>query len=203
MAEDENYGEVLYFGDNLNNLDLEDIPQEDIELFNESNELAETTELEVLKDALVKDYYKVVGLAQEIVEYDKPDSRPTRWDGLNIAAVASNVSTMNDEVISQMTKIATTGEIPSDAEALTGSNPLIQSYNEALKNFKIVNRAVQLNRDPLTTERGWGGQEFVAGIKDIFGVSREGTDQENKENRRRTKKEEKKNIYIRSCEKSP
>ena len=181
VAEDEKYGEVLYFGDNLNNLDLDNIPQEDIELFSQSNELAETTELEVLKDALVKDYYKVVGLAQEIVEYDKPDSRPTRWDGLNSAAVASNVSTMNDEVISQMTKIATTGEIPSDAEALTGSNPLIQSYNEALKNFKIVNRAVQLNRDPLTVERGWGGQEFLAGIKDVFGVSREGTDQENKE----------------------
>jgi len=189
IAQEEGYGEVLYFGDNIANLDLENVSEEEVELFTKSQELSETTELNVLKGSLIDSYYNVIGLAKEItswdnaipLEVDMNSARAKAWDGLNPYAISTGSTTMTDKVIAQMKKIAETGVIPKDAETISGSSPLVEAYNNALLDFKVVNRAIQLNRDPLTVERGVGGQEFIAGFKDMFGVSRDATDQESKE----------------------
>ena len=193
IASDENYGERLFWGDNIQNLDLQKVDADELQMFQESQELAEKTEVGTLKEALVKDYYKIVGLAQEIYSWDsgkeedytdgeraKDIARSKRWDGLNSYATQVGTTTMSDKDIENMRIIGKTGKIPKDLKTLNGSSPLIAAFNKSLKDFKVINRAIQLNRDPLTTERSRGGEDFLGGMADLFSIPRGTTDQETK-----------------------
>ena len=64
----------MFFGDDLINIDLENVPEAQLELFEKSNELAATTEVGVLKDKLSQEYFNLVGLAKEIYNYDGSSS---------------------------------------------------------------------------------------------------------------------------------
>jgi hypothetical protein len=194
MASDENYGERLFWGDDIQNLDLKKVDPDELQMFQESQDLADKTEIGTLKEALVKDYYKIVGLAEEIYNWDsgkkedyrdgdraKDIARTKRWDGLNLTAVGAGSTTMSDKDIELMRIIASTGKIPKDSKTLDGSNPLIAAFNKSLKDFKVINRAIQLNRDPLTTERPtFGGEDLAGGFADLFSIPRGTTDQEKK-----------------------
>jgi hypothetical protein len=194
IASDKNYGERLFWGDDIQNLDLQKVDPDELQMFQESQDLADKTEIGTLKEALVKDYYKIVGLAKEIYNWDSEINagldegglrgidlaRSKKWDGLNLIAVGAGSTTMSDKDIELMRIIASTGKIPKDLKTLDGSNPLVAAFNKSLKDFKVINRAIQLNRDPLTTERSLGGEDLLGGFKDLLSIPRGTTDQETK-----------------------
>jgi predicted kinase len=189
-ASKENYGERLFFGDEIKNLDLDKVQESEIELFQKAKKLADTTEKDVLKQKLNNDYFKIVGLAQEIYNWDKQSSGTANdpiyfsknggYQGKKGFEWAENISSLVEE-------IATNGRLPGyleelDARAISDEDghPLIKAFNNAVKEYKIVNRAYQLDRDPLTTEKGGFGEEFVSATLKLLGGTPDSTDREKK-----------------------
>ena len=189
-ASKENYGERLFFGDEIKNLDLDKVQESEIELFQKAKKLADTTEKDVLKQKLNNDYFKIVGLAQEIYNWDKQSSGTANdpiyfsknggYQGRKGFEWAENISSLVEE-------IATNGRLPGyleelDVEVISDEDghPLIKAFNDVVKDYKIVNRAYQLDRDPLTTEKGGFGEEFTSATLKLLGVTPDLTDREKK-----------------------
>jgi len=170
IAKKENYGEALFFGDDLINIDLENVPEAQLELFEKSNELAATTEVGVLKDKLSQEYFNLVGLAKEIYNYDGSSSGYLNEPRLLSKNASSKYFVgFTDKQKEVIKEIATTGKLPKNLgfdDLKNGivlpelfnfneedGHPLIKEFNNTFKDYKIINRAVLLNRDPLTTEQ--------------------------------------------------
>ena len=196
IAKDENYGEALFFGDNLINIDLEDVPEAQLELFEKSNKMATTTEVGVLKNKLKQEYFKLVGLAQEIYNYDVKNEKPSmRISGyLNDPKFLSKYADskyfvgFNDEQKNLIKEIATTGKLPKNLglddfkdgivmpgvmnfEDQESGHPLIKEFNNTLKDYRIINRALLLNRDPLTTEQDDFWSSAAKRTSEILGLN--------------------------------
>jgi hypothetical protein len=178
IAEKENYGEALFFGDNLINLDLDNVPEAQLELFEKSNELAATTEVDVLKDNLSKDYFKLVGLAKEIYNWDLNSSGAGN-DPLYFTEKFANQKGFEwtNDIRKTVKEIATTGKLPKDLSDLdvrfmndSDGHPLIKAFNNVLNDYKTVNRAILLNRDPLTTEQDGFFSSFAKGTGKMLGL---------------------------------
>jgi hypothetical protein len=178
IAEKENYGEALFFGDNLINLDLDNVPEAQLELFEKSNELAATTEVDVLKDNLSKDYFKLVGLAKEIYNWDLNSSGAGN-DPLYFTEKFANKKGFEwtNDIRRTVKEIATTGKLPKDLSDLdvrfmsdSDGHPLIKAFNNVLNDYKTVNRAILLNRDPLTTEQDGFFSSFAKGTGKMLGL---------------------------------
>ena len=196
IAKDENYGEALFFGDNLINIDLEDVPEAQLELFEKSNKMATTTEVGVLKNKLKQEYFNLVGLAQEIYNYDVKNEKPSmRISGyLNDPKFLSKYADskyfvgFNDEQKNLIKEIATTGKLPKNLglddfkdgivmpgvmnfEDQESGHPLIKEFNNTLKDYRIINRALLLNRDPLTTEQDSFWSSAAKRTSEILGLN--------------------------------
>ena len=166
FAEKENYGEKLFFGGDIASLDLSEVSEDELEIFQKSQDLAESTEVDVLKKSYEDEYFKIVGLAKEII-----GSFETK-DGLDVSTLGLTIASKKD--IKALQEISKTGNISSlsqirqfEIDNLTDS-PLIEAFNEAVKNYRVVNRALQLNRDPFTENEdgffkglGLGTQKIV------------------------------------------
>ena len=196
IAKDENYGEALFFGDNLINIDLEDVPEAQLELFEKSNKMATTTEVGVLKNKLKQEYFNLVGLAREIYNYDVKNEKPSmRISGyLNDPKFLSKYADskyfvgFNDEQKNLIKEIATTGKLPKNLglddfkdgivmpgvmnfEDQESGHPLIKEFNNTLKDYRIINRALLLNRDPLTTEQDGFWSSAAKRTSEILGLN--------------------------------
>jgi len=178
VADEENYGEALFFGDNLINLDLDNIPESQLELFEKSNELASTTEVEVLEKSLSKDYFKLIGLAKEIYNWDL-DSSGAGNDPLYFTEKFANQKGFEwtNDIRNTVKEIAKTGRLPKNLSALdvrfmsdSDGHPLIKAFNDTLKDYKAVNRAILLNRDPLTTEQDGFWSSFGKSTGKMLGI---------------------------------
>ena len=178
VADEENYGEALFFGDNLINLDLDNIPESQLELFEKSNELASTTEVEVLEKSLSSDYFKLIGLAKEIYNWDLESSGAGN-DPLYFTEKFANQKGFEwtDDIRNTVKEIAKTGKLPKDLGALdvrfmsdSDGHPLIKAFNDTLKDYKAANRAILLNRDPLTTEQDGFWSSFGKSTGKMLGI---------------------------------
>ena len=190
IATQKNYGERLFFGDEIKNLDLDKVSESQIELFQESKQLAETTEKNVLEQRLKDDYFKIVGLAQEIYNWDKKSSGAVNdpiYFSKNGGYQGKKGFEWTENISSLVEEIALNGRLPGyleelDARAISDEDghPLIKAFNDAVKDYKIVNRAYQLDRDPLTTEKGGFVEEFTSATLKLLGGKPSSTDREKK-----------------------
>ena len=190
IATQKNYGERLFFGDEIKNLDLDKVSESQIELFQESKNLAETTEKDVLEQRLKDDYFKIVGLAQEIYNWDKQSSGAANdpiYFSKNGGYQGKKGFEWSEDISSLVEEIALNGRLPGYLEELDvrviddeDGHPLIKAFNDAVKDYKIVNRAYQLDRDPLTTEKGGFVEEFTSATLKLLGGTPDLTDRERK-----------------------
>ena len=190
-ASKENYGERLFFGDEIKNLDLDEVQESEIELFQKAKKLADTTEKDVLKQKLNNDYFKIVGLAQEIYNWDKANSGAANdpsFFSKNGGYKDQKGFEWTEDISSLVEEIALNGRLPGYLEKLDvraiddeDGHPLIKAFNDTVENYKIVNRAFQLDRDPLTTEQGGFTDEFYAATVNLLGGNATPTDRQVKD----------------------
>ena len=57
------------------------------------------------------------------------------------------------EDIKLLEEIAKTGVIPKNISKLPGEHPLATSFNKALDDYIVLNRAYQTNRNPISSEK--------------------------------------------------
>ena len=191
-ASKEGYGERLFFGDEIKNLDLDEVQESQLELFQKAKKLADTTEKDVLKQKLNNDYFKIVGLAQEIYNWDKTNSGAANdpsFFSKNGGYKDQKGFEWTEDISSLVEEIALNGRLPGYLEKLDvraiddeDGHPLIKAFNDAVENYKTVNRAFQLDRDPLTTEQGGFTDEFYAATVNLLGGDADPTDRQVKDN---------------------
>jgi len=137
-----------------------------------AQDLADNTEIDDLNNQLVNAYSKVVGLAGDVSTVGIGNVRKQEFsvEGL-ISFVAggsdplgeydSPLSTKAD--FNKINNIAEKGIIPSNISKLAGSHPVVTAYNKALEQYIVLNKAIQLNQDPLTKEApGFFDFDFTA-----------------------------------------
>ena len=129
-------------------------PVEVIESYEASKEIAKTTEIDVLKNDLTTAYYKVVALAKmkvptKEVFYDSMSRFEKMTDMPSKGMMKFDVT----EDIRLLEEIAKTGVIPKQISKLPGEHPFAKSFNKALDDYIVLNRAYQTNRNPVTSEK--------------------------------------------------
>jgi len=127
----------------------------------EADEKASTTELDQLKKELTNSYSNLVGISKRISSFvnengeDEITKKSQTGTGYLVNLVkdvfGSEETTYGD--LSRVQEIANTGVLPENVSKISGEHPLVNAYNEALKEYVILNRAVQTNTDPISEEQ--------------------------------------------------
>ena len=148
------------------------VAYEQISYGQKATDKAVFTEKDVLQEELTKDYYSLVGLAQEIIK------SPFKIGGkasTSIQAVAMLGETLlgGDQTLTEKLKdleqIAG-GDIPSNITYLPFDDPLSLAFNNSLDQWLITNAALQLNEDYTQTTPESRPGTFISSMSDFFGV---------------------------------
>ena len=149
-------------------------------VYKKAEELAKTSEAAVLQEKLTQAYAKVVGLSSDVSAVGEDAIRNNMNLLLerggeflyDLVVPESRYGTTLSSDMKNIEETVKTGEIPSAITKLPGNHPVATAYNNALQDFFVLNRALQLNKDPLTKEApGFFDFDFTAikqGTKDAF-----------------------------------
>ena len=111
-------------------------------------------DLDSLKKIQATEYYELIALSKKALQ---------KWDALGeertigekIVGPVKGYFTEDTYGYDQkaLTEIAQTGTLPPNLTHLPGEHPLALAFNKKLDRYLTLNRAIQLNSDPATTER--------------------------------------------------
>tara|TARA_R110002020_G_scaffold371159_3_gene582757 strand:+ start:9513 stop:18854 length:9342 start_codon:yes stop_codon:yes gene_type:complete len=190
MMGDGDYGNKLYDPSTGGLIDVKakNAPLPAIELFNDAEEMA-STDIDVLTNQLSDVYYGLNALASDIAGgYTIPEGEQSmneyitengfNWtDGSDAmfytGAIGNNQSIINrpvnisDDQIKKLKEFAETGVLPKGLTYIPGESPLAIAFNDRLNTYTTVSKAIQLNRNLATANKGLGGQEFLEGVLDV------------------------------------
>ena len=171
----ENYGGQLYdptTGGLVNYKKASEAAQEIEQL---ASEKAELTDLDVLESELNNSYHTLVGLSADIYDItnkgrDIFNPNMTSFEGaINVvSAIMGSEKDLEDD--KKHLAEAADGELPEKLNYLPGDHPLSTAFNESLKDYLVLNRAVQLNRDPATVRKEDLLGEFTSGLSNALGA---------------------------------
>ena len=151
---------------------LSEEQQEQNDLINaKAQDLAENTEIDDLKNQLVNAYAKVVGLSGDVAAIGRDAIGEDRDLLQKLAGFASEggmpgylpatEEVLGEQMVSTTTLgadiriaelISEKGQIPKQITRIAGNHPVATAYNKALEQYIVLNKAIQLNQDPLTKE---------------------------------------------------
>jgi len=144
-------------------------------IYEKAKDVAESTEQESIEKQLVNAYARVVGLSGDVSSIGESGIKyrmsllERGVEGLyDLVIPESRYGTTLSSDIENIGETVKTGKIPSAITKLPGNHPIATAYNAALEDYLILNRALQLNKDPLTTEDS-AGEAFIQGVADAFG----------------------------------
>ena len=156
LVEDENYGGKLYDPFTQKLYDFKQAPQEVLNIYGKAKKIAQNTPLTDLKNSLNKSYYKVVALAKGIENYSKDELEAAVPGIQNIAGGVANFfgsTTTLEADYNFINEIAQKEYIPKQITKLPGKHPFALEFNKALEDYIVLNRAYQVNRNPITSEK--------------------------------------------------
>jgi len=149
---------------------LSEEQQEQNDLINaKAQDLAENTEIDDLKNQLVNAYAKVVGLSGDVAAIGRDAIGEDRTKLQKLVGFASEggmpgylpatEEVLGEQMVSTTTLgadvriaelISEKGQIPKQITKIAGNHPVATAYNKALEQYIVLNKAIQLNQDPLT-----------------------------------------------------
>ncbi len=147
-----------------------------------AQDLADNTEIDDLNNQLVNAYAKVVGLAGDVAAIGRDAIGEDRSRLEKLAGFASEggfpgylpatEEVLGEQMVSTTTLgadvriaelISEKGQIPKQITKIAGNHPVATAYNKALEQYIILNKAIQLNQDPLTKKApGFFDFDFTA-----------------------------------------
>jgi len=181
IADDENFGKKLYDPNTGDLVDYEKANIETLDLFQQATNLAETSELDELTNGLASNYYEVNGLITDVLKMnDSLEKNPfSDFSGssqggskglLGLGGVSFKLGAeISDDQLNLLKEFQKTGVMPVGLKKLPGKHPLSNAFNKAFDKYLVVNKAIAINRDPLTTETGIGGEELIDASINMFG----------------------------------
>ena len=133
-------------------------PKDVLSTYSKARKAADSTPVDVLKDKVTRSYYKVVALAKGrlkagVTLEDIQKSTPAYQNLIGVVGDIFGSDTGSISDIKFLDEIANTNIIPKEISQLPGNHPFAASFNSALEEYQVLNRAYQVNRNPLTTEK--------------------------------------------------
>ena len=172
IAEDENFGKKLYDPATGNIIDFDKADIATIELFSQAENLSETTEIEQLQEGLGNQYYEVNGLITDILKNEEEYELYKTADRTSIPkwwSPSHPLQRISDEQLKLLKEFKETGKMPVGLKHIKGGHPLSEAFNKSLDEYIVMNKAVALNRNPLTRDKTWGGDELISFASRMFG----------------------------------
>jgi len=161
------FGGKLYDKNTGNMVDFNKAPVKVIETQQKAEELAETTELNVLEDSLLNRNFELVGIAKDFLELHnenkyKYDVGKTLEDKLFGPG-------REEKDLALINYLVKNGQLPKDIYNLSGDSPIAKYFNDALDDYEVINKAILINRNPLTAKQKNYFDEAVDGVVNIIG----------------------------------
>jgi len=169
IAEDEDFGKKLYDPITGDIVDFDKADIATIELFQRAEDLSETTELDQLQEGLGNQYYEVNGIINDILKNEE-DFSITKF-GIN-----HPLQRISDKQLKLLKEFKETGKMPVGLKHIVGGHSLSEAFNKSLDKYIVMNKAIAINRNPLTRDKSWGGDELISMASKMFGSKNVVTD---------------------------
>ncbi len=190
LSEEIEAGDNLYDYETGNLVSYDKMSDSSKVIHEKAKDVAEDNELDDLLEQLVKAQARVIGLAGDVstigqdaidrnrdflekiagfaAEGGAPGYMPATEEVLGEQMIVSGALGSDIKIINA---IAEKGIIPKQVTKLAGNHPVASSFNSALQDYLILNRAIQINKDPLTKETSMG-DAFIQGVTSaVSGIS--------------------------------
>ena len=116
--------------------------------------LSIANDFDSLREMQTKEYYELIALSKEALNrFDAIGNERTGVEklvGPIRGLFTEDTYGFDKEVLEE---IAATGALPENITSLPGEHPLALAFNEKLDKYTTLTRAIELNSDPVTTER--------------------------------------------------
>ena len=116
-----------------------------------AEDLAETTELNILEDNLLNRNFELVALAKSFLNLHNKnkgnvDLGETPADKLLKPG-------REEKDLALINYLIKNGQLPEDIYNLSGDSLVAKTFNDALDNYEVINKAILINRNPLTAKQ--------------------------------------------------
>ena len=171
----EKYGQMLYDPTTGKLVNYDKASPEALIIDSQAQQKADESDVETLQGELTDNYYALIGLAKDIIEYQEETGVDIFSDNMTAAQKISDGFSMlfgSDKSLYKdkqyLQQIYRDGDLPKNINFLPGNHPYITEFNNQLENYFVLNRALQINRDPATIQEENVGGEFVDGMVSLL-----------------------------------
>jgi len=161
------FGGKLYDKNTGKMVDFNKAPVKVIETQQKAEDLAETTELNILEDNLLNRNFELVALAKSFLNLHNKnkgnvDLGETPADKLLKPG-------REEKDLALINYLIKNGQLPEDIYNLSGDSLVAKTFNDALDNYEVINKAILINRNPLTAKQKNYVDEAIDGVVNIIG----------------------------------
>ena len=133
---------------------LEKLSPQGQKIEQDANVLSIASDLNSLEEMRTKEYYELIALSKEALNrfesIGKERTGVEKLIGPIRGLFTEDTYGFDKEVLQQ---IANTETLPENITSLPGEHPIALAFNAKLNKYTTLNRAIELNSDPVTTER--------------------------------------------------
>ena len=133
---------------------LEKLSPQGQKIEQDANVMSIASDLNSLEEMRTKEYYELIALSKEALNrfesIGKERTGVEKLIGPIRGLFVEDTYGFDKEVLQQ---IANTGTLPENLTSLPGEHPIALAFNAKLNKYTTLNRAIELNSDPVTTKR--------------------------------------------------
>ena len=148
---------------NLIEFDMK-VPVNDESVYSVALDKAETTELDVLKNEYVRTHQGVIELAKGTLQLNNNKIKASEIPVDNIEDVKESL--LSEDEVSYLNYIVENGKLPKDLKFLDGSTTIKKKFNTKLREYQVLNTALVINKNILTSKDKQYIPEFINAVAD-------------------------------------
>ncbi len=149
--------------DNLIQFDMK-VPVNDESVYSVALDKAETTELDVLKNEYVRTHQGVVELAKGTLQLNNNKIKASEVPVDNIEDIKESL--LSEDEVGYLNYIVENGKLPKDLKFLDGSTTIKKKFNTKLREYQVLNTALVINKNILTSKDKQYIPEFINAVAD-------------------------------------
>jgi len=162
------FGEKLYDKNTGKMVAFDKAPIKVIETQEKAEDLAEVTELNVLENNLLNRNFELVGIAKDFLKIREENKSKINIGQTPVDKLFGPGREKKD--LALINYIVKNGKLPEDIYNLSGDSLVAETFNDALDNYEVINKAILINRNPLTAKRKNYIEEAVDATANIVGL---------------------------------
>ena len=162
------FGGKLYDKNTGEMVDFNKAPVKVIEVEEAAQELAETTELDVLEDNLLNRNFELVGLAKSFLNLHNKDKENYQYK-METPIDQLLGPGREEKDLALINYLVENGQLPKDIYNLSGDSLIAKTFNDALDDYEVINKAILINRNPLTAKQRNYVEEAIDGAAAVIG----------------------------------